>query len=387
LQANAQQKQQIESIPALKKEIEDLEALCRLYMESNPNYDKKTPTITPKDVQNAVAESLALVGQVASLSALIAEDASFIECNDAERAALEGVHTAFNKMHQGASEGSKTFAKGNATKAFVDTFGKLANGSSDSVTEGGVSFENLKQFVNKCFSDNAQIVQRIADKELSVKRQQQQAAEEAARQAAEEKKAAAKAREAERAAAAAAAAAEKAAAEEKSAAAKNTKEDSTAKEESKDTSAVEATGTGEDEGNGQAEEGGAQDTRGGRGGRGGRRGDGERRGRGGRGGRGGDRGNNRGRGGYRGPREDEDGFVVETGEKPKPRRGNFRGQRGDRGDFRGGRGGRNSAGDWERRGRGGRPETAGGDNNGAPYEQQPAAQTATAQAAAAQSEV
>ena len=41
LQPNAQQTQQIASIPALKTEIEELEALCKLYIESNPNYDKK----------------------------------------------------------------------------------------------------------------------------------------------------------------------------------------------------------------------------------------------------------------------------------------------------------------------------------------------------------
>ena len=40
-QANAQQQAQIQSIPSLKAEIDELEALCKLYMESNPNYDKK----------------------------------------------------------------------------------------------------------------------------------------------------------------------------------------------------------------------------------------------------------------------------------------------------------------------------------------------------------
>lgn len=97
-----------------------------------------------------------------------------------------------------------------------------------------------------------------------------------------------------------------------------------------------------------------------RGGRGGRRGDrGDRRGR--RGDGRGYRGNNRG--GYRPNKEDEDGFVTETGEKPKPRRGNFRGnRRGERGEFRGGRGDRGDrgdrrGGDWDKRG--GRPNTTG----------------------------
>lgn len=113
-------------------------------MESNPNYDKKTPAISEKDLQNAVFESLKSVGQVTSLNALIQEDASFVECSDAERAALASVLATITKMQQSASEGSKTFADGQATKAFAGTFSKLANGSSDSVTEGGISFGDLK---------------------------------------------------------------------------------------------------------------------------------------------------------------------------------------------------------------------------------------------------
>lgn len=75
------------------------------------------------------------------------------------------------------------------------------------------------------------------------------------------------------------------------------------------------------------------------------------------------RGGYRGRGGQnRGPREDEDGFIVETGEKPKPRRdnrgrgrGDYRGdRRGGRGEYRGERGGERV----DRRG-GNRPKTEG----------------------------
>lgn len=80
---------------------------------------------------------------------------------------------------------------------------------------------------------------------------------------------------------------------------------------------------------------------------------GNERGRGGRGGHGGRgrgwrgngdfvRGEGRGRGGrggYRNNREDADGFIEETGEKPVRRgRGFFRGERGDRGDRGGNRG-------------------------------------------------
>ena len=132
------------------------------------------------------------VGQVASLSSLIAEDASFVECSDAERAGLASLFAVFNNMQQGAAEGSKTFAKGGlASKDFASTFTKLAQANNEQVSQDGVSFADLNSFVSKCFSDNAQIVQRIADKELNAKRQQQAAAEEAARQENEARKAAA----------------------------------------------------------------------------------------------------------------------------------------------------------------------------------------------------
>ena len=86
-------------------------------------------------------------------------------------------------MQVGAQQGSKTLAKGEATNAFAQSFTKLARGSDDLVKEGGVSFSDLNSFLGRCFSDNAQIVQRIADKELAAKREKQ-AAEEAARKAA-----------------------------------------------------------------------------------------------------------------------------------------------------------------------------------------------------------
>ncbi len=292
------------------------------------------------------------------------EDASFVEITAAEHASLSSIQQTIIKMQCDAQQGSSTFAKGAATKAFSSTFTKLARGSDDLVQEGGVSYSDLNSFLGRCFSDNAQIVQRIADKELNAKREKQAAEEAARKAAAAEAKAKADAARAER---------EKQAAEEKRAAAEaKAQAAAAAQEESKDTAAA---GNTEDVANNDAEgedqqnaDGAVNDSRGrGRGDRRGRgdgerrgRGDGERRGRGGRG----DRGGYRGRGGYnRGPREDEDGFITETGEKPKPKRGNYRGRRGDRGDFRGGRGDR--GGDWDRRGRGGRPQTADGGDNGA----------------------
>ena len=382
LQLNAQQKQQVETIPSIQEEIDELEALCRLYMESNPNYNQKDKAaeITAENVRDAVRSSLALVGNVASLSALIDEDASFVECSDAERASLLSVNRIYSQMAEAAAEGSKTFQDSRKTSDFADAFEKLSRSSADTVTDGGVTFEELNAFVTRCFTDNAQIVQRISDKELAAKREAAAAQEEAdklaaAAEAEEEAKGAEEEKE-----------------EEPAAAEEEAQPEETADapvEESKDTSEVkeaEADGGDKpaderaiDQPAGDEEGAAAQDGRGGRGYRGDRRG-----GRGNRGGRGGHRG---GRGGYnRGPREDEDGFVTATDEKPKPRyRGNnYRGgRRGDRGDMRGGRGGRGSDGNWDRRGgRGQRPQTAGGaESAAASGNNQPAAASSGAQAA------
>jgi len=157
----------------LNAETADLEALCKLYMQSNPGFaDKKdaAPAITEEDIASAVSNGLTLVSQVTTLSALLQEDASLIESSEAERASLDFLAEAFAKMASEADTGSKALQKGNARSAFATTYTKLARGSADQVNEDGVSFADLNLFVTRCFTDNAQIVQRIADKALAEKR-------------------------------------------------------------------------------------------------------------------------------------------------------------------------------------------------------------------------
>ncbi len=162
-------------------------------MESNPNFEKKddAPKISQDDVRDAVRSSLSLVGNVARLSALIEEDASFVECSDAERASLSSVTRIFNQMTESAQEGSSSFQDSRKTADFADTFEKLSRSSSDTVTDGGVTFEELNAFVSRSFSDNAQILQRISDKALAAKREaaaQEKAERQAAAEAQEAKK-------------------------------------------------------------------------------------------------------------------------------------------------------------------------------------------------------
>ena len=100
-------------------------------------------------------------------------------------------------MNDESATGSKALQVAPARSDFAMLYSKLARSSPDSVIDGGVSFAELNTFVTRCFTDNAQILQRIADKALAEKRAAQAAADaerEAAQAAAREAEAAAKAK-------------------------------------------------------------------------------------------------------------------------------------------------------------------------------------------------
>ena len=378
VQPNAQQKAQLDSLPQLKKEIDDLEALCTLYMKSNPGYDKKnvaTPAVSEEDVAKSVTDALEIMAKAAQLTALMQENSYFVECTEGQRASIIELSRIYRMMNDNAANGSASWTNMDRIEDFTMHFTKLATSSGD-IIRGSCSYGELNKFINTSFSDNAKILERIAEKNAE-KAQAQKEAEAAAAKIEAEKQ---KANDEEIAAAlgdeldafddcfgddygAETAAPAKPKAEE---APKKVAEPASqpAVEEDKQAAADDKKG-GEGEAGAVQEDG---NQRGGRGGRGGRRGDGEYRGRGNRGR--GDRGNYRGgRGGYNKNREDEDGFVMQTDEKTKPRSRGNRGRRGgDRGDFRGGRGERdgNRGG---RGGRGGRPQTADGGAQGAGQEQ------------------
>jgi hypothetical protein len=87
-------------------------------------------------------------------------------------------------MNERAASGSAAFSNIDAIDDFAVTFTKLARSSND-IVKGSCTFGNLKDFINAGFNDNAQILQRIADKDLLKKREKQAADEEAAKKAAE----------------------------------------------------------------------------------------------------------------------------------------------------------------------------------------------------------
>ena len=68
----------------LKQEIKDLNELCDLYIQSNPDWNTKgtKQELTQQDVQQAVSASLRQVSQVLTLSALVKDDASLVEASE-----------------------------------------------------------------------------------------------------------------------------------------------------------------------------------------------------------------------------------------------------------------------------------------------------------------
>lgn len=196
LQANEQQKAQIKSVPELDAEIKDLEALCKLYMESNPNYAEKVtaaPQVSEEDIDKAVTDAMDIVGKAAQLAALMQEDASFVECSDAERASMNMVCRNYKLMNDVAQTGSAGFTNVDKLELFTEHFTKLARSSTD-IIRGSCTYGSLNTLITQSFSDNAQILQRIADADLLKKKEKDAAdaivaAKEAALQKAEEEKA------------------------------------------------------------------------------------------------------------------------------------------------------------------------------------------------------
>ena len=99
-------------------------------MESNPNYMNKKdapPPLGEADMEKACVDSLALVGQVTALSALVSEDVSLLESSEAERASLAAVADLYNSMVAEAAKGSKAIKSGmKANATFAGSFAKLA---------------------------------------------------------------------------------------------------------------------------------------------------------------------------------------------------------------------------------------------------------------------
>ena len=113
-----------------------------------------------------------MVAQVQTLSSLIAEDVTFVEGNDAERASLSEVTSIFAKFTENAAAGVASFQDAAARNAFVGVFQKLAAKDSALVVPDGVSFADLNAFVARSFSEqeSSKTLQRIANKQLAAQK-------------------------------------------------------------------------------------------------------------------------------------------------------------------------------------------------------------------------
>jgi len=77
-------------------------------------------------------------------------------------------------MNEYAQEGSVKFTNMDKVEDFAQNYAKLATSSNDIIT-ASCTYGNLKDFIERSFEDNAQILQRIADLDLKKKREKEAA--------------------------------------------------------------------------------------------------------------------------------------------------------------------------------------------------------------------
>ena len=75
------------------------------------------------------------------------------------------VFRKYKLMNENADKGSAGFSCMDMIEDFVTAYTKLARGSND-IMKGSCSYAELSQFINTSFTDNDQILQRIADNNL-----------------------------------------------------------------------------------------------------------------------------------------------------------------------------------------------------------------------------
>lgn len=114
-------------------------------MDSNPNYDKKVSVkaeASEEDIAKVVASTLDIVGKGVQLTALMQEDAYFVECTEAQRASIMEVSRKYKLMNDVAQKGSADFTNTNKIEDFVTEFAKLATSSHD-IIKGNCSYHEL----------------------------------------------------------------------------------------------------------------------------------------------------------------------------------------------------------------------------------------------------
>ena len=121
IEPNAQQKEQIASIPGLKEEIKELQDLCDLYIKSNPNYENKQEAqVDQQEVAQHVEDALRILANAQVLKSLSDEDSSYVEATSAERASLNAVLMSFDKMVEDAKQGSQSIQDDQYRNDFVE---------------------------------------------------------------------------------------------------------------------------------------------------------------------------------------------------------------------------------------------------------------------------
>lgn len=182
----------IERKPAIQAEIQDLQGQIDLYIKSNPDWATKNagPQLGEKEVHDRIVDALRLIGQMRTLHHLINHDHSLVEFNETQRAALSGVHQAFDNMLNATSDAHGAFQDQSHIGAFAHFFASLANGSEN--VSSGIPFNELRVLIQKHASDPDHVAktnQRIANKLLAAQKAKQEEAEKQANAEAEKLKA------------------------------------------------------------------------------------------------------------------------------------------------------------------------------------------------------
>lgn len=91
-------------------------------------------------------------------------------------------------MNENAAKGSAQFCNMDKIEDFTSHYSRLATSSTD-IIRGSCTYGELNRFINQCFADNTQILERIAEKSAEKLQKEREAAAAIAKVEAEKQKA------------------------------------------------------------------------------------------------------------------------------------------------------------------------------------------------------
>lgn len=111
LKPSEQQQEMVDSKKQLLQEVKDLNKLIELYIQSNPDYEKKAVANVPSETLDELKTSawkgaLEMIARINIVQAMMREDSSLLEGSENQRANLDEATQFFEKMREATSHGS-----------------------------------------------------------------------------------------------------------------------------------------------------------------------------------------------------------------------------------------------------------------------------------------